>query len=92
MPAKKRSTEEFDEKMPVERMVRDPNNALDLLVPRVCSMIKPEDKRKVLAINMMTGEYVMADTMGKAMKQFREKWPDHAYYVCRADGGPAARL
>jgi hypothetical protein len=52
----------------------------------------PEHALKILAINMHSGEYVMADTTGKAQNEFMARWPDDAVHLVRVDGGPAFRL
>jgi hypothetical protein len=45
-----------------------------------------------LAINVETGEYLLAPTSDDAWKQFRARWPGTLGYVCRVDGGPVAKF
>jgi hypothetical protein len=53
----------------------------------------PRDKSKdVVAINMETGEYVLAKTNAEATEAFWSRWPDVLMYVCRVDGGPTIKF
>jgi len=79
-------------KQKVERLVRDPRNAPELVLRRLQAKLLPEQELDIVAINMLTGEYVLGKTMKEAMGKFRAQWPDYPIYVCRADGGPACRL
>lgn len=52
----------------------------------------PEHARDIVAINVDTGEYVVAPTNDAAWEAFLERWPDHLAYVVRADGGPVVKF
>ncbi len=52
----------------------------------------PQDADKFVAINMETGEYVLADSSGQASDKFLSRWPDVLLFLCRVDGGPAIRF
>ena len=52
----------------------------------------PQGADKIVAINMETGEYVLADSSGQASKKFWARWPDVLFYKCRVDGGPAIQF
>jgi len=53
----------------------------------------PEEKaHEVVAINMETGEYVLAKSNAEATEAFWERWPDVLMYVCRVDGGPTVKF
>ncbi len=45
-----------------------------------------------LAINMVTGEYVLGKTAHEAVARHRSRWPDHLFFLCRVDGGPAYKF
>jgi hypothetical protein len=48
----------------------------------------PEHASEILAINVETGEYVVAPTDDEAYEEFEKRWPDQLSYVVRVDGGP----
>jgi hypothetical protein len=52
----------------------------------------PEHASEVIAINVSTGEYLLADNSGEAWRAFRERWPGTLGYVCRVDGGPVVKF
>lgn len=55
-------------------------------------VLMPEQAAKFIAINMVTGEYVLGDRPGKASAAFQARWPDHLFFLCRVDGGPAYKF
>jgi hypothetical protein len=75
-----------------ERMVRDPMNAPHLVLWRIQQKLMPEHALDIVAINMINGEYVLGKTMREAEDAFEAKWPGYPSYVCRLDGGGAARI
>lgn len=75
-----------------ERLVRDPKNRPEFVLRRIQRELTPEQERDIVAINMLTGEYVLGKTLREVEQAFHAKWPGYPSYVCRADGGPAARL
>ncbi len=52
----------------------------------------PEKADQVVAINMETGEYVLANTNAEATEAFWDRWPEVLMYVCRVDGGPSVKF
>jgi hypothetical protein len=64
----------------------------DLYLLKIQEQLPPEDAKKVVAINLEIGEFVLAETIGEALTQYREKWPNVLYYLVRADGEPLYKL
>jgi hypothetical protein len=54
--------------------------------------LMPEHAKEFIAINMVTGEYTFGKTAGEAADKFMTRWPDHLFFRCRVDGGPAVRF
>lgn len=52
----------------------------------------PEHASEVIAINVDTGEYVLAPTSGEAWQEFLKRWRGTLGYVCRVDGGPSVKF
>jgi hypothetical protein len=52
----------------------------------------PEHASKVIAINVNTGDYLLANTRHEAWQEFRKRWPGTLGYVCRVDGGPVVKF
>jgi hypothetical protein len=52
----------------------------------------PEHAAEIVAINMVTGEYVLGRTSGEASDAYRARWPDILMFMCRVDGGPATKF
>jgi hypothetical protein len=52
----------------------------------------PEHASEVIAINVDTGEYLLASDSDEAWQQFRKRWPGKLGYVCRVDGGPVVKF
>jgi hypothetical protein len=52
----------------------------------------PEHAAEVLAINVDTGEYLLAPTRREAWQAFRKRWPGTLSYICRVDGGPVVKF
>lgn len=70
-------------------MVRDPRNQPKMVLRRIQPELTPEQQLQMIAINVLTGEYVLGDTVTEALDKFEAKWPDAPFYFCRADGEPA---
>lgn len=51
-----------------------------------------EHASEVIAINVDSGEYLLAPTSGEAWQEFRKRWPGTLAYVCRVDGGPVVKF
>ena len=54
--------------------------------------LMPEHASEVIAINVETGEYLLASSSGEAWQEFRKRWPGTLGYVCRVDGGPVVKF
>jgi len=52
----------------------------------------PEHAVEVIAINVDTGEYLLAPDSGTAWQEFRNRWPGTLGFVCRVDGGPVVKF
>src|SRR5262249_42965347 len=54
--------------------------------------LMPEHADEFLAINMETGEYVLAADAHQADAKAGKRWPDVLIFGCRVDGGPVAKF
>ena len=54
--------------------------------------LMPDHAMEFLAINLETGEYALAKLPHQASTAFLERWPDAPMFLCRVDGGPAAKF
>ena len=54
--------------------------------------LMPEHPSEVIAINVDTGEYLLAPTGREAWQTFRKRWPGILSYICRVDGGPVVKF
>jgi hypothetical protein len=52
----------------------------------------PEKAKMLVAINLGTGEYVMAEDLPSLYKAYYERWPEGGNYICRVDGTPSMRM
>ncbi len=52
----------------------------------------PEHADEVIAINVDTGDYVLASDSHQAWQHFRERWPGALAFVIRVDGGPVVKF
>jgi hypothetical protein len=66
----------------------DPRNAPELVLRRIQAGLTPEHELDIVAINMLTGEYVLGKTIAEAEKEFRDKWPDAPSYMCSLNAAP----
>src|SRR5713226_1098907 len=53
--------------------------------------LMPKHAAEFVAINMVTGEYALGNTPTEATHLYRSRWPDHLFFLCRVDGGPAVK-
>lgn len=74
----------------------DHANSHDKLVESCLEKIQKEvgeDKAKmVVAVHLATGQYALGIDSREALAEFRKRWPDLGYYMCRVDGGPSGRM
>ncbi len=54
--------------------------------------LMPEHAAEFVAINMVTGDHVLGKTAHEAVMQHRSRWPDHLFFLCRVNGGPAYKF
>lgn len=52
----------------------------------------PDHASEIIAINVDTGEYLLAADTDEAWKKFRKRWPGKLTYMCRVDGGPVFKF
>jgi hypothetical protein len=52
----------------------------------------PEHASDVIAINVDTGEYILAQSSHEAWQAFRKRWPGTLGFVIRVDGGPVVKF
>jgi len=64
----------------------------DEALAKVQKELKPGDEKKVVAIALTTGEFVVADDYKAARQLFRQRFPKDGAYVVHADGSPVFRL
>lgn len=65
---------------------------VDSHLEKIQEELMPDKAKKVVAINMETGEYVLGEDSGEAFKAFMKRWPNGGYYMCRVDGTPSGRM
>jgi len=65
----------------------DPRNAPELVLRRIQADLLSEHESGVVAINMLSGEYVLGKTTREAESAFRAKWPDAPSYMCNLNAG-----
>jgi hypothetical protein len=68
------------------------NRRADRFLAAIQQDLMPEHADEFIAINMETGEYVLAADAHRAMEQFWRRWPDVLAYWCRVDGGPTVKF
>lgn len=59
---------------------------------KVRNDLLPAHASDFVAINMETGQYAIGSLPNEAFNRFLEQWPDAPVYLCRVDGGPAAKF
>lgn len=72
--------------------MRDFEKRAQQLLAELQKTLLPEHASEVIAINVDTGEYLLAPTSGEAWQEFRKRWPGTLGYVCRVDGGPVVKF
>lgn len=71
---------------------REFDRRAEQLLQGIQKTLSPEDASKILAINVDTGEYVLAASHDEAWDEFLRRWPNHLAYVVRVDGGPVVKF
>ena len=64
----------------------------DQTLAQIQKELKPGEEKKVIAIALTNGEYVIADDYKTARQLFRERFPNDGAYIVHADGSPVFRL
>ena len=70
---------------------REFNRRADDFLKKVQEKLLPEHARELVAINMVTGEYVLGETLREACIAYTRRWPKILFYLSRVDGGPAIK-
>jgi hypothetical protein len=68
------------------------NRRADRFLAAIQKDLMPEHADEFLAINMETGEYVLAADFDQAAAEFEKRWPDVLIFGCRVDGGPVVKF
>ena len=63
-----------------------------LILHEAQKTLLPDHAKKIVAINVEAGEYIVAATKDEAYKAFEKRWPEQFSYVVRADGGPVTKF
>ena len=65
---------------------------VDACLDKIQKELAPDKAKLVVAINLVTGEYALGADSREALAEFRKRWPDRGYYMCRVDGSPSGRM
>ena len=69
-----------------------PKTAEATFLERIQRELLPDQLKGFIAINMDSGEFVLGAQPHLAFAAFRARWPNSPMYLCRGDGGPAAKF
>ena len=61
------------------------------ILKQIQEKLMPEHARDILAIDVESGGYVLAETPEEALALFRQKFPGKVAWLVRVDGGPVRR-
>ena len=64
----------------------------ELLLKQVQAGLLPADEKRIVAIGLSSGNFVIGDSLGEVTEAYRQKYPDEGLYVVRADGSPVMRV
>jgi hypothetical protein len=78
--------------LPSGMTMREFDRRADQILQELQKTLLPEHAAEILAINVETGEYVLAATLDEASDTFHERWPDQLASVIRVDGGPVVKF
>jgi hypothetical protein len=76
----------------VKILPKDFDKKAEAILARIQPELLPRHAAEIVAINVTTGEFILAETAREASRKFHERWPDEISYQVRADGGPVGRL
>jgi len=77
---------------PPQMSMREFERRADQILTEVQKTLLPDHASDILAINVETGEYVLAATNDEAWEAFHQRWPDQLAFVVRVDGGPTVKF
>lgn len=76
----------------IKLLPKDFDRKAEQILARIQPELLPDHAEEILAINVTTGEYLLAETLREVSRAFKERWPDEIGFMVRADGGPVARV
>jgi hypothetical protein len=59
---------------------------------KIQDTVSPKHLGDVVAINMETGEYVLAADSDEAFEAYRARWPNVLGYICRVNGEASTKF
>jgi hypothetical protein len=68
------------------------NRRADRFLVAIQEELMPEHANEFVAINMETGEYVLAASAHQAFLKYIKRWPDVLNFLVRVDGGPTVKF
>jgi hypothetical protein len=71
---------------------REFDRRADHILHELQKTLMPKHASEIVAINVETGEYVLASTLDAVYEAFQERWPEQISYVVRVDGGPVVKF
>jgi hypothetical protein len=77
---------------PPQMSMREFDRRADQILKELQKTLLPEHASDILAINVETGEYVMAPTANEVYEEFERRWPQQLSFVVRVDGGPVTKF
>jgi hypothetical protein len=69
-----------------------PRRSTSEFLRKIQRELLPDHAKEFVAINTDTGEYTLGKLPNDAFTTFLARWPDSPMYLCRVDGGPAAKF
>lgn len=78
--------------IPSRLSMREFDRRAEQILQEIQKTLLPQHASDILAINVETGEYVLAATKDTAYEEFQKRWPDQLSFVVRVDGGPVTKF
>lgn len=72
--------------------MRELDRRANRILHEIQKTLLPDHAAEIVAINVETGEHVVAATKDEAYAAFHERWPNQLSFVVRVDGGPATKF
>lgn len=79
-------------KLPQMFRSREHTRRGEQILQQIQKTLLPEHASEIVAINVETGEYVLAHSGHEASVAFHKRWPDQISYMIRVDGGPVYKF